>query len=239
MNRIVGVFVFAVLTCLGADTPSPQPTAGMDVRVIQLKHLKGDAGRSLANSLYNVLNPGGMVAYDANLNVIILRGYPRQLEPVASLISQSDIPNAAHRTEVQAQLHVHLVTATPSESADGPISPEIASAIAQMKNTFAFRSYRELDTLLVQTRTEQPFFLEGALPSDPSKPERYRLRGRTASVSDDEVTIRDFELVLQGDKPSTLQTSVTVRKGQKVVVGKLSAENGKGAIFLVVTADFL
>jgi hypothetical protein len=239
MNKFFAVLAFAALSCLGADTPAPQSTAGMEVRVIQLKHLKGDAARSLANSVYNALNPGGIATYDANLNVIILRGYAPQLEPVASLISQSDIPQPAHRTEVQAQLRVHLVAATPSDGGDVAIPPEIAPAIAQMKKTFAFKGYRELDTLMVQTRTEQSFYVEGALPSDPSKPERYRLRGRIASISEDEVTIRDFELQLQGVVPATLQTSITVRKGQKVVVGKLSGENGKDAIFLVVTADIL
>ena len=240
MSNLFAVLAFAALTCFGADAPSPQSTAGMEMRVIQLKHLKGDAARSLANTVYNALNPGGIATYDANLNVMILRGYAAQLEPVASLISQSDIPQPPHRTEVQAQLRVHLVAATPSEGGDAPIPPEIAPAIAQMKKTFAFQSYRELDTLMVQTRTEQPFLIEGALASDPSKKDRYRLRGRTASVSEDEVTIRDFELQLQSSVvPATLQTSITVRKGQKVVVGKLSGENGKDAIFLVVTADFL
>ncbi len=239
MNRYFAVLAFASLACLGADPPPAQTTAGMEVRVMQLKHLKGDAARSLANSVFNALNPGGMATYDSNLNVIILRGYKAQLEPVASLISQSDVPQSAHRTDVQAQLRVYLVAATPNDAADAPIAPEIAPAIAQMKKTFAFRSYRELDTLMVQTRVEQPFNIEGALPSDPSKPERYRLRGRVGSISEDEVTIRDFELRLDGPQPATLQTSITVRKGQKVVVGKLSGENGKGAIFLVVTADFL
>ena len=250
MTKLIGVLLLAACACFAADPP-PASTAGTVVRIVELKHLKGDRAREMASSLYNVLNPGGVAIYDANLNAVILRGYPAQVEPVIALIRTADAPQANRSADPQAQLRIHLILASPETGKDGPVSPEIQSAVAEMRKSFTFGSYRELDTILVQTRSDGSH-LSGVLPLEFTRKEAvstYEVRIQNAAITDDEVRLRNMRLnvripvetggAMMNMFDTSLETSLTLRKGQKVVVGKLSGEQRKDAIFVVVVADIM
>jgi hypothetical protein len=145
-------------------------------------------------------------------------------------------------------LRIYLVEASP-EPMQGSIPPDIASAVDQMKKTFAFKGYRLLDTIPLRAKSAAGGEANGMLPGAPDKPRSpYFLNYRQASVLEDgkTIAIQQFEFVVnvpavnfKGEPTvarSSMKTDLTLQQGQKLVVGKLSSE-GVNAIFLILTVD--
>jgi len=240
MNKstLVLLAVMLVPGCFAADPPQPP----MDIRVVEMKHMSGDRLVRLVQTLNRVFPSGGQAHYDSTLNVVVLRGTPQQLTAVEGLLRKADVPGQANKAEYQVQLRVHLVAASPDEAKNGPLSPEIVPAVEQMRKTFSYKGYRQLDVVLVQVRNEASAKITGSLPSQPDRKDMasFDLQIENVSVADSlALTIRDFQMWIQIPVigRTFVRTNITLEKGQKVVVGKLSGEQADEAIFLVLAAD--
>src|SRR4051794_16683423 len=120
MKKLIAIIVLTSAACLGEDPVPPPNPAAMRVRVVELKHLRGDRIKGLINYVYSLLEPNGKAIYDANLNVIVLRGYPTQIDPIVELVQKADVPQQNRRADLQAQLRIHLIQASPDGGKDGP-----------------------------------------------------------------------------------------------------------------------
>jgi hypothetical protein len=129
---------------------------------------------------------------------------------------------------------------------------ELDSVVAQLKNAFAFKSYRLLDTLALRTRVGQrastnsvgrPMQIGTNSMSSPIT----QFRINSAGIGSDETTVRIDGLNLQSRIPVAtgqgqfgyqdvgLQADVDIKQGQKVVIGRVSV--AESALFLVLTAQ--
>jgi hypothetical protein len=170
-----------------------------------------------------------------------------------ALLRRFDVPET-RRQDAQLRFTLYLVEASHEAEPGGPIPPVIASAVEQMKKTFQYKSYRLLDTIMLQTKAGGSASLNGAVAADTAKdfrpPGTYQLaidkpevleNGSAVTVSNFRFSMRLPQTVsAKGDVQffdAGLMTNLTIQKGQKLVIGKLSSQEIRNAIFLIITAD--
>jgi hypothetical protein len=171
---------------------------------------------------------------------------------IQEAIQRLDVASAASKNiEMTAYLLIGGETAGTEPSA---MPKELDSVVAQLKNAFAFKSYRLLDILALRTRVGQrasnsslgrPIQVDMGTSSAPPT---TQFRINSAGIGSDETTVRIDGLNLQSRIPVAtsgqgqfvyqdvgLQADVDIKQGQKVVIGRVSV--AESALFLVLTAQ--
>ena len=169
---------------------------------------------------------------------------------IQEAIQRLDVASAASKNiEMTAYLLIGGETAGTEPSA---MPKELDSVVAQLKNAFAFKSYRLLDILALRTRVGQrastnsvgrPMQIGTNSMSSPIT----QFRINSAGIGSDETTVRIDGLNLQSRIPVAtgqgqfgyqdvgLQADVDIKQGQKVVIGRVSV--AESALFVVLTAQ--
>lgn len=169
---------------------------------------------------------------------------------IEEAIQRLDVPSAASKNiEMTAYL---LMGGEGAGTEPSAMPKELDSVMAQLKNAFAFKSYRLLDILALRTRVGQkastssvgrPMQMGTNMPSP-----NTQFRINSAGMGSDETTVRIDGLNLgiripvrvgQGDQFNVsevgLQADVDIKQGQKVVIGRVSV--AESALFVVLTAQ--
>ena len=169
---------------------------------------------------------------------------------IEEAIQRLDVPSAGSKNiEMTAYL---LIGGETAGTEPGAMPKELDSVVAQLKNAFAFKSYRLLDILALRTRVGlrastssvgRPM-QTGTNMSSPMT----QFRISSAGIGSDETTVRIDGLNLSiripvrsgsGDQFNFsdvgLQADVDIKQGQKVVIGRVSV--AESALFVVLTAQ--
>jgi hypothetical protein len=172
------------------------------------------------------------------------------MQAIEEAIQRLDVPSAASKNiEMTAYLLIGGETAGTEPSA---MPKELDSVVAQLKNAFAFKSYRLLDILALRTRVGQAASTtssgRGTKSGDNTPLVRTQFRIASAGIGSDETTIRIDKLSLDSNIPMPagvggqfftsnvgLQADVDIKQGQKVVIGRVSV--AESALFVVLTAQ--
>jgi len=138
-------------------------------------------------------------------------------------------------------LIVYLVVASEQPSAGVGLPPELQPVADELKRVFSYKGFRLLDSILLRTQPGNMANAHGTIKSN----EETRTMSYTFSVTPSAVTedpagrlIRLVNLSLSvegGEHNAGIHTEITVREGQRVVVGKSNIGTG-GSLILVVTA---
>ena len=219
-------------------------------RVVELKNLSGDRAERASRLVNNFMHPSGNAQIDSVLKTAILMGPDDVVAGAEALLRKFDAAAGA-KSDTQVAFRFYLIEASP-EGSGGPMPPEIASAVDQMKRAFVYKGYRLLDTILLNSRNTGQAAISGMLPAQSERSDMrtyYNLNYNSADVVNDgqAVFIRNLKLNLRvplvqpnGNlqfAETGINSDLTVQEGQKLVLGKISAEQGRSAIFVIVTAD--
>ena len=187
---------------------------------------------------------------DSDMHALAVEtGVGPSMAAIEEAIQRLDVPSAASKNiEMTAYLLIGNETAGTEPSA---MPKELDSVVAQLKNAFAFKSYRLLDILALRTRVGQSASTSSsgrATQMGPNTPPvRTQFRIASAGIGGDETTIRIDKLNLDSVIPVQsspgpyayanvgLQADVDIKQGQKVVIGRVSVADS--ALFLVLTAQ--
>jgi len=188
---------------------------------------------------------------DSDMHALAVETIPGPtMGAIEEAIQRLDVPSAAAKNiEMTAYLLIGSETAGTEPSA---MPKELDAVVAQLKNAFAFKSYRLMDTLALRTRVGQMASTSssgrGMKIGDNTLPVNTDFRIRQAGIGSDETTIRIDGLNLTSHIPvqtgSTgqfsnnnvgLQADVDIKQGQKVVIGRVSV--AESALFVVLTAQ--
>lgn len=240
-----------VLLLTGGLVAQNLPT-GPDRRVVQVKNLSGERLQKATELLDRFLKPTGDAAYYESLGSILLRGNAESVSAAEALLKRFDTPageTSARKLDSQIRFRIYLVEASPDEGKSGPMPAEIQSAVDQMKQSFQYRSYTLIDTILMPVRGMKGGDLSGFLPGQ-SVERRilYQVRMQTVTPADDmkSVSVQNFRFAFRVPTrindttqylDAALETDLNIARNQKVVVGKLSTGELTGSIFLIVTTD--
>ena len=133
----------------------------------------------------------------------------------------------------------------------GTIPADLEPAVKQMKDAFSYQAFTLLDTIAVRGTEGTGMVLKGLLPSTATPINLayfYETGYRTERTSDADKTMEFLNFRFNIRVPVTggpnltygdtgIGTSVTIREGQQLVLGKLKIDqSADNAVFLVLTS---
>ena len=194
-----------------------------------------------ARDLASVLAVFGYgIKADRDLHVLAVSAPAETIAAIEDAIKRLDVPSAAPK---DINLTAYLVLA--SERADvNEVPAELQPVTKELRGIFAYKSFRMLDTILVRTQPGTAGHAKGVIGStgpDASKTP-YEFVVRPSAVTDDpggrliRLDTLSLSLRVPGGMDAGINTEITIREGQKVVVGKSNLGAADQALILVVTA---
>jgi hypothetical protein len=187
----------------------------------------------------------GYIKSDRGLRLIGVSCPAEVIGSIEDTINRIDVPSK------NIEITVYMLSASEKAGESSGIPLEIQGAIKQLRGVFNYQSYRLLETAVFPCQNKRDTMVSGNISFLPPNPQtkRYTLLVSASIVSDDKgrlIRLDSFVLkqriVTPEDKfveDSLLNTSINVREGQKVVVGKASLGGTNDALILVVTAKVL
>jgi len=190
---------------------------------------------------------GANTVPNLDLHALAVTASAKSMPAIEEAIGRLDVASAAQRN---FDLTVYYLVGSEAEDAlGGQIPRNLDSVVAQLKNTFPFKTYRLMDVLSLRTRTGQAASTSsaaGALSTGPNAlPITSQFRIRSVSVGQDGSTVRIDSLNSSTRFPVPvsptqsnyqdlgLNSDVDIKEGQKVVIGRLSVDRDR-ALFLVL-----
>jgi type II/III secretion system protein len=171
---------------------------------------------------------GAAVHPNRDFKTITVRDFPENVAAIESALRRLDVPEPP-RNDVE--LHLYVLVASSAEAPSGRYPEELAGAVAALKATLQYRSYALAATFLERVREGsrgiggQGIAEIGETPG-PKREKRvwqaeYSISQLTLDSSEKAplVKLDGFRLVLVGAGRAEIKTDVTLRDGEKVVVG--------------------
>jgi hypothetical protein len=221
-------------------------------------HVKNRDAASLATVLRQLGSgfKGASISANSEFKTLTVRDFPENLATIEDALSRLDTP-ASPRPNIELHMYV-LVASNTSGNAGGTtahVPVELRDVLTQLRETLSYRNY-ELATSVVQRLTETSRGLRGkgtteisrspASAGDVTLPYEYHINSVTvASTSTGApiVQIGEFTFSTGMMAPTTfdnrtqVQTSLSLRGGEKVVVG--TATLGDRALIIVLTVKVI
>lgn len=202
---------------------------------------------------------GAMMTYNDETQTISVRDFPENIGAIDEAIKRLDTPQSA-RVESSVELTIQVLLArtdAPSNLVPTPPPPNLNDVIKQMQNTFAFKDYQLVATIVQRAKTHSRFqgghavfgkgdaiWLEnykredGSLNSQQYKAiYEHRITGIEVSSNSSagaKIQLDNFSFTFSN---AIVQTDLDARDGEKLVVG--TASLGNKAMILVLTAKVI
>jgi hypothetical protein len=213
-----------------------------DVRIYEPKNLTADRAQRVVNSVRYIMNNAVGLGWDDVMHAFVIRSSKPELVDMAeSLIKRSDVP------EPRIELTVYLVRASLSSQPAGaafsgnPLPADLKAAIDEMKGAFNYAHYSLWDAIILELKGNGGE-TQGILPANsPARPYVYTVGyGLDGGGLTESKTLNlahfTFSIKMPEDLESHIRTDVTVREGQKLVLGKIRLLPSANAdLFLVLT----
>ena len=246
--------ILALLGSLCAAQTKPDVQLPPDVRLYQPKNITPDKAQRVGVSVQNL--GGARTSWDEVAHAFVIHGGSVQSMDLAeALLKRFDVPDP------RVELTIYLVRASSSSSAPvtsasaptgNPVPAELKGAIDEMKSTFNYDRYTLWDAILVQP-TSNGGEVQGILTSDAGNyvyTVSYAVYGGSPLSEGKTLNLAGFTFSLKMPSPfrpraavnnipesleSHIRTDVTVRDGQKLVLGKIRLlPSTSGDLFLVL-----
>jgi len=232
---------FAIALLIAALASAQEPAKPQNARMIQLQHTETGSVVSLVGPI--AAKGAVTLAADAKLNIITLSGPPDAVAVIENFIKQIDA--ARKSIEVTAWVIVGQKEANAEKMPD-----DLQPVLKQLKSLFPFAGYRLAETAVVRGVAGQGSQTRGSLPNPALIPQTYTFRYRRADADSTEgiPVIKLSEVRFDTMVPyeagvgqhqymeASIISDVSLKSGQKVVLGKTSAGLGKESLFLVLSA---
>jgi hypothetical protein len=191
---------------------------------------------------------GARTYVNPDLHALAVSASPEIMPALEDAIKRLDIPAAGIQ---DIELTAYYLIGGDAENTPGSTPPkELDSVITQLKNSFAFKTYRLLDMLEVRTRPGRSADASSnpgpVAPGSPSAVTQLHTGSLTLSADGSTVNVEGMKAGIRLPTSTGtagqwtyidlgLNANVDIKEGQKVVVGRLSV-NKDQALFLVLTA---
>jgi hypothetical protein len=233
---------------------SPAVNNAFRRRVFELKHRDPD-------SLMRALQPlasgthGSTYSISRELKTITLRDFPENIALIEEAINRLDRPEAAQQG---IEFHIHILIASNNNAgASKPFPAELNDVIKQLQTTLSYKNYNLMSSDVLRAKVGPGGVSNKGVAELRLSPEtttsnnpifyEYRLSRISAEAGAAKVQVEEFIFSMR--VPLTVSsgttqyenigfaTPVTVREGEKVVVGTTSMQD-KGLV-IVLTASIV
>ena len=215
-------------------------TQAMQVRtepVVRVYQVNSDNRERILKTLRSVVGEANVTA-DAETNVVVAKTSRNLAPALDELVKRLDV--ASPKPE-NIELTFYVVQASKEPFADaGPVPPELQSALAQIKSTFAYQSYKLLDTLFARSRSGRRVDTNGRAPLSKDRAVLFDLSVEPSVLSDvkpPRIHLERLSFNVMGVDPTSvgLSADLDFNAGQKVVIGKTGVQGGQSALILVAS----
>jgi len=236
----------AVCSLSQAQT-KPEVQLPPDVRIYAPKNITPERAARVALSVQNLVGVG--VRWDDILQAFVLKlGNRQQVDIAEALLKRLDVPDP------RVELTVYLIRASSTPGAPGtPVPAELKSTIEEMKRNFSYDHYSLWDSIVLLPKGNGGE-VQGVLTSDFGSytyTVAYGLYGGSPLSEGKTLNLANFNVAIkmpatfrargavtsnQDPAESHIRTDVTVREGQKLVLGKIRLlPSAAGDLFLVLS----
>jgi len=235
MRPILFVFMAAAALVAQDVVPPPaetKPRPAVEQRIFQLKY--ADA-RDVAAVL-------GVFGYAINANrdlhVIAVSAPANAMTALEDAIRRLDVPAASPK---DIELTVYMVVASEQSASGETLPSDLQPVTAEVRKIFPYKSFRLLDSILLRTQAGNRAVANGVIrqPNEGKTPYSFTVQPNAVTEDPKGRLIRldnlRLNLHVPGGDDAGILTEITVREGQRVVVGK-SNMGPDQALILVVTA---
>ena len=225
----------ALAGMLAAQTPplpeTAPPAPPTEKRIFQARYAD-------ARDLANVLGVFGYhIEANRDLHVLAVSAPHDVMAAIEDAIKRLDVPAAAPK---DVDLIVYLVLASQQPDGSGGVPAELQPVANELKGVLSFKSFRMLDTILLRTQPGNKATASGVIGGSDKTLYDFTVNPSTVTEDSKGRLIRLDNLALNlhmpGGTGAGIHTEITVREGQKVVVGKSNMGGADQALILVVTA---
>jgi hypothetical protein len=253
MTKRKALFLVSILTVLALSVPlgaqqkdGPEPPQEKTVsKIFELKYAD-------VTSVAGVINVfGAQVHVNSGLKIIGVNGTASTVEAIGEAIKKLDVPRPPSKS-IDFTAYVLVASDRPIRGEEIP--SELHAVINQLRAALAYKEYRLLSTVLLRARDGAGANLRGVTPAADaeSPPANFNFAIDRAVISPEnkENVIRidqlGFELEVppsqkqaqsgRGGARGVIKTSVDLKEGQKIVIGKTTFDSPENALILVLMA---
>lgn len=262
LAAVILCLAFASTALAQQTTPTPQTTPqspdakfGFKNRVFQVKYREPEG---LVNVLRLLASSAGAMTYNNEFKTITVRDFPENIATIEEAINRLDTPLPATPS---IEFHVHILIATGAAAASNQFPAELNDVIKQLQSTLSYKNYYVMASDVVRTKGGGPDGIGNKGVADfklnttgaaANSPIFYDYAARPVVISTSETgasvaQIGSFNFSMRipvevnaGQlqwEPVGFRTPVSVREGEKVVVGTTTMQDK--AVIVVITAKIL
>ena len=231
-------------TTLFAQAPAPPdpPQEREEARFVEIKNLSDREFNRLVGLL--VQGFGLRASGDATMRAIFMSGPVTRLQAAEAAIQKVDIPSAVRRANQNIEITTHLLLAKNTDGESSPLPADLDPVAKQLRASFGVKQILLLDTIFTRMREGKPAQTRGSFfwPGDSEQASTYELNfgeaflaplGNRYSISTEWANL-SIDVPRRGT--ARIQTSLEMRDGQKIVLGKSNVGKGDGSLIAVLTA---
>jgi hypothetical protein len=207
-----------------------------------------------------LLNAGVNLRSDRTLHLLVVSGELDRVALTQKIIQDIDVPGSAGVmpagplvTQSDLEFTVYLLAGlNKGEESSDAAAPSawktkaLEGTVSQLRAIFPYTSYRLLDTAVMRLNGGANGEVKGVLSplGEAGDPLNYQIdaqvRGIVAKEHESQISVHDFHFAMRLPKGGDLgvKTSLELREGQQVVVGK-AGMGTVGTLFVVVSARVL
>ncbi|HYP28055.1 MAG TPA: hypothetical protein VE262_15175 [Blastocatellia bacterium] len=229
-----------------STTPAAKPdefvtSTGFKGKVFEVKNREG---RALVRALQPLGSGfrGATITYSDEFRTLTVRDFPENLAAIEEALRRLDTPQASRS---DTELRMYVLVASNVEGAKNPYPTDLSDVVKQLQSTLSYKNYYLL-TSSVQRIKEGAFQIQGEGVTELTAPlvdmptrAAYGFNGNSISLSLSPAgtpifQINDFSFSLTaGNERANIRTGLTLRDGEKVVVGT-STLRDKGIIVVLI-----
>jgi hypothetical protein len=184
---------------------------------------------------------GATVSFNRDFRTVTVRDFPENVAAIEAALKRLDVAEAL-RSDVELRLWV--LVASRGAAAGAQLPQDLAEAVGALKSTLTYRNYALAGTFVQRVRDgARGVHGEGvtdiAQAADGKSARQMQLEYQINGLSIEPegkgpatIKLDGFNLVLVGGGRSSLRTDVTLREGEKVVVGT-STVRDQGLVVVV------
>lgn len=241
-----------------AGSASSNSQAGMKARIFEIKHKNAE---QLGDAIKGLASRAGTVSWNREIRTITVRDYPENISAIEAAIKRLDVPeqpSQQRRASADFEVQLYLIATSRNPTERGNLPAGLAPVIDQLQETLRYKGYRLITTILNRGaeygRSEGNGVTDALfpLPADAGKSfYNYSLgtfRRATDEAGKELVQLENFyfsvktpiSYVTDGKtnisyQDAGIKTALSLREGEKVVVGTANLGVSEEAIIVVVS----
>lgn len=249
MKSLIALLLLAVAMFAAEEKPAEDKKPEIS-KIVELRNMGPDNREQFSRMMDFVRQL--MFPYKAvespTLRTIYLRGPEDVVNMAETMLRKFD---AAAVDERPRQVQLNLYVLAPAEEASGRAFPaDLAAAAEQLRNTFGFKAFQLVDTIIMRGRESAEFWTNGLVAGETVlgqaatysagyKSVQYSPAQKNVAVNGFRFDVRfpyqtspnNFQMT-----ETSLRTDLTIRDGQKLVLGKLTKSASDKPLFVVLTS---